>query len=94
MNWSLLESDVWGYGGQALVLEFLSEKGRGARGLAPPTIGAVLAIGYGLLIEIYQGILPWRTFGLDDLFWNTVGVLFVLALVGVLRGARAFHLKT
>jgi len=60
----------------------------------PLAIVAILAIGYGLLIEIYQGILPWRAFGLDDLFWNTVGVLFVLALVGVFGGARAFHLKT
>ena len=36
--------------------------------------------GYGLLIELYQGLLPWRAFGLDDLFWNAVGVLFVLVL--------------
>ncbi len=41
----------------------------------------LLASGYGLLIEIYQGILPWRSFGLDDLVWNTVGVLFFLGLV-------------
>lgn len=40
-----------------------------------------LASGYGLLIEVYQGILPWRSFGLDDLFWNLVGVLFFLSLV-------------
>lgn len=40
-----------------------------------------LASGYGLLIEVYQGILPWRSFGLDDLFWNVVGVLFFLLLV-------------
>lgn len=38
----------------------------------------LLASGYGLLIEIYQGILPWRSFGVDDLFWNTFGVLFTL----------------
>jgi len=44
---------------------------------------AAFAIGYGFLIEVYQGILPWRTFGLDDLVWNTLGILFVLALVGV-----------
>ncbi len=36
---------------------------------------------YGLMIELYQGILPWRSFGLDDLIWNTVGVLFFLGLV-------------
>jgi len=38
----------------------------------------LLASGYGLLIEIYQGILPWRSFGLDDLLWNTMGALFFL----------------
>ena len=44
---------------------------------------AVIASGYGLLIEVYQGILPWRSFGIDDLVWNTFGVLFFLALVGM-----------
>ena len=42
---------------------------------------ALLAIGYGLFIEVYQWILPWRGFGLDDLLWNTVGVLFALGLL-------------
>ena len=41
---------------------------------------ALLAFGYGLLIEVYQAILPWRSFGLDDLAWNTVGILFFLAV--------------
>jgi len=41
----------------------------------------LFASGYGLMIELYQGILPWRSFGLDDLIWNTVGVLFFLGLV-------------
>ncbi len=48
----------------------------------------LLASGYGLLIEIYQSILPWRSFGLDDLIWNTAGVLFFL---GWVRGS--FSLK-
>jgi VanZ family protein len=38
----------------------------------------LISSGYGLLIEIYQGFLPWRSFGLDDLIWNTIGVLFTL----------------
>ena len=38
----------------------------------------LLAAGYGLFIELYQGILPWRSFGLDDLTWDTVGVLVFL----------------
>lgn len=46
---------------------------------------AVIAFGYGLLIEVYQGILPWRSFGLDDLVWNAAGVLFFLVLVGMAR---------
>ena len=51
-------------------------------------IVAVLAVGYGSFIEVYQGILPWRTFGFDDLFWNTLGILFVLALVGVSKAGK------
>jgi len=51
----------------------------------PLAIVAILAIGYGFIIEAYQGVLPSRTFGFDDLLWNTVGVLFVLALVGMFR---------
>ena len=46
----------------------------------PLKIVAVLAIGYGFFIEAYQGILPWRSFGFDDLLWNTVGVVIFLLL--------------
>lgn len=46
---------------------------------------ALLACCFGLLVEVYQGILPWRAFGLDDLVWNNVGVLFFLAFVIVAR---------
>ena len=56
---------------------------RESRSPIPLVSVAGLAIGYGFLIEVYQGILPWRTFGLGDLVWNTLGILFVLALVGV-----------
>ena len=58
----------------------------GSRRSIPLAIVAALAIGYGLLVEVYQGILPWRSFGLDDLFWNTFGVLFSLAMVRVFSG--------
>ena len=37
--------------------------------------------GYGLLIEVYQAILPWRDFGLDDLFWNITGAACSLVLI-------------
>jgi glycopeptide antibiotics resistance protein len=47
---------------------------------------AILVIGYSFLIEVYQGILPWRSFGLDDLVWNTAGVLFFLVPVRVYKG--------
>jgi len=47
---------------------------------------ALFAVGYGLLMEVYQGLLPWRSFGLDDLVWNTAGVLFVVAVIGISRG--------
>lgn len=46
---------------------------------------AVIASSYGLFLEVYQGILPWRNFGLDDLIWNAAGVLFFLTLVGAAR---------
>ena len=49
---------------------------------------AVLAIGYGFLIEVYQGVLPWRTFGIGDLVWNTLGILFILVLVGVSKAGK------
>jgi VanZ family protein len=54
----------------------------------PLAIVAGLAIGYGLLMEVYQGILPWRSFGLGDLVWNTLGILFVLALIGVSKAGK------
>ena len=58
----------------------------GSRRSIPLAVVAMLAIGYGLLIEVYQGILPWRSFGIDDLFWNTVGVLFFLIPVRTVTG--------
>jgi VanZ family protein len=45
---------------------------------------ALLALGFGLLIELYQALLPWRAFGIDDLVWNAVGVLLCLAALGIL----------
>ena len=56
-----------------------------AEGRAPLALAGGLAAGYGLLIELYQALLPRRTFGLDDLAGNTLGVLVALAL---LRGGR------
>ena len=37
----------------------------------------LLGIGYVLFIEIYQAILPWRSFGFDDILWGSAGVLSV-----------------
>ena len=63
---------------------------RGSRGAIPLLKVAALASGYGLLIEIYQEILPWRAFGLDDVVWNVVGVIFSLALIGWQRSRRGW----
>ena len=52
-----------------------------SRSSVPFSKVALLVIGYGFLIEVYQEVLPWRTFGLNDLVWNTAGVLFSLGLV-------------
>ena len=48
-------------------------------------------IGYGMIIEIYQGILPGRGFALHDMFWDTMGVLFVLGPVAgfIIRKRKA-----
>jgi hypothetical protein len=52
-------------------------------------VAALPAVGFGLLIELYQALLPWRAFGIDDLAWNAVGVVLCLAglgIGGVVRG--------
>jgi len=59
-----------------------------SRGSIPMARVGFLAAGYGLFIEVCQGILPWRSFGLDDLFWNTVGVLFFLFVTEVVLRLR------
>lgn len=46
---------------------------------------AIISSGYGLIIELYQSLLPWRGFGLDDLLWNTAGALVFLLLVRIVR---------
>ena len=43
----------------------------------------LLGIGYVLFIEIYQAILPWRNFGVDDILWGSGGVVSVVILVTV-----------
>lgn len=47
--------------------------------------GGLIGIGYSLFIELYQAILPYRTFGLDDLLWNTTGII-IAVLVFIQRG--------
>ena len=42
---------------------------------------AVIVCGYGLFIEVYQAIIPWRSFGIDDIIWNSAGVLFFLVVI-------------
>ena len=55
--------------------------GVSAKRPAPLAKIGLLAAGVGLVIEVYQGLLPWRSFGLDDLLWNAVGVLCALVLL-------------
>jgi len=40
----------------------------------------LLGIGYVLFIEIYQTILPWRDFGVNDIRWGSVGVVSTAVL--------------
>lgn len=35
----------------------------------------LLAMGYGLFIEMWQAILPYRSFGVDDLVFDFLGVM-------------------
>jgi len=44
----------------------------------------LLGIGYVLFIEIYQAILPWRSFGFDDILWGSAGVVSVVISVGLI----------
>ncbi len=53
----------------------------------------LLASIYGFMIELYQSILPWRSFGLDDLIWNTVGILFFLGLVRGSLSLKVFIIR-
>ncbi len=45
----------------------------------------LLGIGYVLFIEIYQAVLPWRSFGFDDILWGSVGVVSVAILAGLIN---------
>jgi len=54
----------------------------------------LLPLGYGIIIEVYQWILPWRAFGMDDLLWNTVGILLALGLLwGLQRKPHGVGIK-
>jgi len=44
----------------------------------------LLGIGYVLFIELYQAILPWRSFGFDDILWGSAGVVSVVISVGLI----------
>ena len=64
---------------------------RESRGMIQLLKIALLAVGYGFFIEAYQGLLPWRSFGLDDLFWNMAGVISFLLLVRVFKEGWGFR---
>jgi len=40
----------------------------------------VIAFGFGVFIEIYQAILPHRSFALDDIAFDLVGIVIVLII--------------
>ena len=48
----------------------------------------LFALGFGLFIEIYQMILPYRSFKLDDLFWDFVGIVFILLLFLIILAVK------
>jgi len=61
------------------VLSVLLCYGFSHSGMHPiPLIKVILiGIGYVMFIEIYQTILPWRSFGFDDILWGSTGVMSV-----------------
>jgi len=65
---------------------------RKAGGSIPLAKVASFAVGYGLFIEAYQGLLPWRSFGVDDMVWNTAGAVFVVVVLGAARGLGNYFL--
>ena len=53
-----------------------------------PLRAGLWVTGYGFLIELYQGLLPWRTFGWDDLLWNLVGAAATILMLETSRALR------
>jgi len=49
---------------------------------------------YGLFVEIYQAVLPWRFFGFDDLLFNGIGVVAGLVVLTVFfRYGECVHIR-
>jgi len=54
------------------------------KGRVPYILVGLISIGYGFFIEVCQIFIPYRTFGIDDLLADTVGVLAGLILFYVI----------
>lgn len=52
-----------------------NERGKSLKTNIPYFNAGLIAVGYSFLIEIYQWILPWRSFEIGDLAWNITGVI-------------------
>ena len=76
-------SDPMMHWGVSAVLSALLCYGFYQSGTNPIPLGKIvlLGIGYVLFIEIYQAILPWRSFGFDDILWGSIGMVSVPVLV-------------
>lgn len=48
----------------------------------------LLSFGYGIFIELWQYVLPYRTFKLDDILNDLFGILFGLLLLWVIIRMR------
>lgn len=69
------------------VLAWLAETSYPGRSLAPYRWAALL--GYGLLIEVVQGFLPFRDFSLADLAADAAGILLYTLIASVRRRRAA-----
>ncbi len=58
-----------------------SEKEKSVTSNLPYYKAGLIGVGYSIFIEVYQGILPWRSFGLDDLLWDMMGVAFAILIL-------------
>lgn len=65
--------------------------GRGKESLLSGRNIFIYCFAYSLFIEIFQGILPWRSFEFKDLFANGAGIFLSLGMTHLIANLRIFR---